>query len=377
MTATHAKLLYASTEESADALYFAGFFVPDPVILMQVGRTRLGVFSRLEYGRAQKQSSLDAILPYEDLIARAKKTCKVARPGPAEIIRLLAEDRGLTSFHVPENFPAGLALRLIKAGLEVQPIEGAFFPQRETKTATEAEAIREGNRVAAVGIAAVRQALESSEIRGDELWLKGKRLTSERLRTLIQLACMEEGGLANHVIAAGGDQACDPHAVGEGPLKANELIIVDVFPRIMRSGYHGDMTRTFLKGKASTAQKKLVATVHQAQRAALAGLKAGVNGKTIHAEVDRVFKLAGYVTGQSRGVWEGFIHSTGHGLGLEIHESPRLSPVGDRLKRGVVVTVEPGLYYPGLGGCRIEDVVQVLDDGYDLLSEAPYEWEIA
>lgn len=371
-----ARLLYAASEASADALYFMGMFVPDPVILMETGGKKIGVFSRLEFGRAEREATLDCLYAYEDLVERARQGSKQARPGPAELIKLLAGELGVRSFRVPHDFPAGLAAKLTRAGLDIKAVDGEFFPRREIKTGREAEAIREGNRASAAGIHAARQALARSTIKNGTLYLGRQRLTSERLRTIIRIACLEAEGLAMQVICAGGDQACDPHEVGSGPLRANELIIVDVFPRVLATGYYGDMTRTFLKGKASPAQKKLVATVRQAQKASLAKIKAGMAGKTVHGAAERVFKQAGYQTEQVDGAWQGFIHSTGHGLGLDIHEAPRVGPAPGKLKRGTVITVEPGLYYPGLGGCRIEDVVQVTADGYTLLSKAPYRWEI-
>ncbi|MEM9227593.1 MAG: M24 family metallopeptidase, partial [Verrucomicrobiota bacterium] len=351
-------------------------FIPDPVILMEIGGRKLGVFSRLEFGRAEKESALDILVAYDELVAEAKKRFGLKRPGPAELIRLLALDYELTRLTVPQDFPYALAAALIKGGLELEPAKGMLFPQREKKTAAEAEAIRAGNRASAAGIRAAEQALSRSAIKKGNLYLGGKQLTSERLRVIIQTACLEVGAVANQVICAGGDQACDPHSVGSGPLRANELIIVDVFPRVSKSGYHGDMTRTFLKGKASPEQKRLVASVRAAQKAALAKIKASVCAGKVHGAAEKAFKQAGYQSGQIDGVWQGFIHSTGHGLGLEVHEQPRVSTGLNRLKAGAVITVEPGLYYPGLGGCRIEDVVQVTKDGYTLLSKAPYRWEL-
>ena len=186
--------------------------------------------------------------------------------------------------------------------------------------------------------------------------LDGRPLTSERVRHAIEIACLEKGAQARQTIVAGGEQACDPHCQGTGPLRPNELIVIDVFPRVARTGYFGDMTRTFLKGRASPQQRRLVNTVRQAQQKALETIKAGVTGGRIHAIVENHFKAAGYRTNRSNGRPEGFIHGTGHGLGLEIHEPPRLNRTGPRLKAGSVITVEPGLYYRGLGGCRIEDV---------------------
>jgi Xaa-Pro aminopeptidase len=182
--------------------------------------------------------------------------------------------------------------------------------------------------------------------------------------------------MARNTIVAGGRQACDPHEVGYGPLRPNELIIIDVFPRMQKTGYHGDMTRTFLKGKANPAQRSLVKAVRDAQTAAMDSVKAGVKGDAVHAAANAVFEAEGFVTERRKSGFVGFIHSTGHGLGLEVHEAPRVSKDAPKLKAGHVITIEPGLYYPEIGGCRIEDVVRVTKDGYEKLSNMHYRWEI-
>ncbi len=220
--------------------------------------------------------------------------------------------------------------------------------------------------------------LRASRIVGRRLVHRGAVLTSERLKFAIESACLEAGATSLHTIAAGGDQGCDPHERGSGPLRPHELIIVDVFPRLIANGYFGDMTRTFLRGRASDAQRALVVTVRAAQRAALRTVRAGVEGRVVHAAVVELFAARGYETKRKGGHSVGFFHGTGHGLGLEVHEPPRVSVAADQpLPQGAVITIEPGLYYPGLGGCRIEDVVQVTTRGAPNATLAyPYQWEL-
>jgi len=245
------------------------------------------------------------------------------------------------------------------------------------KTVAEAAAIREGNRCSALGLAAAERMLRGSRIVGRRLLHRGAVLTSERLKFAIESACLAAGAISAHTIAAGGDQACDPHESGSGPLRPHELIVVDVFPRVQATGYHGDMTRTFLRGRASEVQGELVAAVRAAQKAALRAVRAGVECRAVHAAAADLFTARGYGTRRTRGRSVGFFHGTGHGLGLDIHEPPRLGASADGiLPRGAVVTVEPGLYYPGLGGCRIEDVVQVTSAAPMLLSKFHYQWQL-
>lgn len=373
-----AKLLYAASERSADLLYLGGVFVPDPFAALQVGKRAVAAVNALEFARVRRASRFDEVYALETLRQGARERLQSAAAGitPADIIAELARCEGVSRFIVPEDFPTAIAFALQAQGYSVRVAEGELFPRRAQKNAAELKAVAEGNKAAAAGIAAAASALRQSTIKNGWLYFEGKRLTSERLRTLIDIACLETGAVASHTICAGGDQACDPHEGGHGPLRANQLIIVDVFPRVSKTGYHGDMTRTFLKGRASEAQRKLVHTVREAQSRAIAKVKAGTPYASVHAAVTSCFDEQGYRTFNENGQWHGFFHSTGHGLGLEVHEAPRLSKVPGRLKVGEVVTVEPGLYYPGLGGCRIEDVVAATADGHQPLSKAPYVWEL-
>lgn len=370
-------LLYADTATSADQLYFSRVGVHDPFIAFGVGKKRITVQSALEFGRVKKARTFDAVLPLEAWRARAEQRHGGRKVGPAEIIVELARAYRVRGFRVPDDFPAALFLKLRDLGLHVETAGGALFPEREIKTPAEAAAIREGNRLSAVGYAVVEKILKAARIKGRSLLYQGLPLTSERLRFAIDSAILAEGGRSDDTIVAGGDQACDPHERGHGPLRPNELIIVDIFPRVVASGYFGDMTRTFLKGRASEAQRKLCATVRASQVAALKHIRADVDGRDVHAQVTATFDAAGYKTTHGKNGSTGFFHGTGHGLGLAVHEMPRVSGmVSMPLKLGTVVTVEPGLYYPGLGGCRFEDVVQVTATGCKLLSSYHYSWEI-
>ncbi|NEQ68777.1 MAG: aminopeptidase P family protein [Symploca sp. SIO2D2] len=369
-------LLCADTHKSADQLYFGGFSVPDAFISFKKGRKSYAVLSQLEYARASKESRFDVLLPLEECMGEADAKFGGSKVGYAEIIATLAEEFEIPGFRIPSDFSAGLAFKLQEYGVDLEVAEGSLFPQRETKTEEELKFIKEGNKCSVAGIRAAEDCLKKAVIKKGQLILDGKPLTSERLREAIEIACLQVGSISMDTIAAGGDQACDPHCAGSGPLKANELIIVDVFPRVSKTGYHGDMTRTFLKGTPSEAQKALVAAVRYAQKEALKEVKTGVDGKKVHGRVCEVFDQAGYETKRDENGAVGFFHGTGHGLGLEVHEMPRVSTVSNKLKENAVVTIEPGLYYPGTGGCRIEDVVAVKKEGYQKLSSYHYRWVI-
>ena len=370
-------LLYADSTTNPDQRYFGRIPVPDPFISLRAGRRKVCVVSALEFGRVKRGSCFDAVLPLEAWHRKARRRWPDRRIGPAEVILLLAEHYRIRAFTVPGDFPAGVAFTLVREGLKIVPATGMIFPEREIKSPAEIAALRAGNRCAAQGIAAAEDLLRRARVKGRWLYHQGRKLTSEDLKFAIETACLGAGAVSLDTIAAGGNQGCDPHESGHGPLRAHELIIVDVFPRHTASGYHGDMTRTFLRGRASEAQRRLVATVRTGQQLAMEAIHAGVNGREVHNRVVEYFNAQDYPTRHTPRGSTGFFHGTGHGLGLAVHELPRISGATDyELKAGAVVTVEPGLYYPGLGVCRIEDVVQVTTARPKLLSHYHYDWEI-
>jgi Xaa-Pro aminopeptidase len=194
-------------------------------------------------------------------------------------------------------------------------------------------------------------------------------LTSEAVQQEIEITLLREGYALDETIVACGSQAADPHQRGHGPLYENEAIIVDIFPRSKETGYYADMTRTFCVGDPSDKILEWYELTETALDAALAEIEAGVAGSVVHDAVCDIYEAAGHPTLRADESAEtGFIHTTGHGVGLAIHEYPRLSTHGADLEAGMVVTVEPGLYDPDVGGVRIEDIVVVRDDGYQNLT---------
>ncbi|HKB57316.1 MAG TPA: M24 family metallopeptidase [Lacunisphaera sp.] len=376
MSPSPSPLLYTDTHTSADMLYFGRVEVHDPFIAFGAGGKKITAQRALEFGRVKKTGAFDVVLPHEAWLARAQKRYG-AKAGVAETIATLAHAYKLRAFRVADDFPAALYVKLGQLGLKLVFANGLLFPEREIKTAWEAGCIREGNRLCSVGYITAEKILRATRIKGRQLVYQGKPLTSERLRFAIETAIKEQGGNAQDTIVAGGDQACDPHERGSGPLRPHELIIIDIFPRVVKTGYFGDMTRTYLKGRPREVQRRLVATVREAQKRATQVMRAGVDGRLVHTAVTKCFADAGYMTRQTKNGSVGFFHGTGHGLGLAVHDPGRMSPaISHPLKKGSVMTVEPGLYYPGLGGCRWEDVVQITATGTRPLSKHPYNWEI-
>jgi Xaa-Pro aminopeptidase len=300
---------------------------------------------------------------------RAKKA-----PAYEKVLAHFLRKRGVRSTIVPASFPLGYAQELDRHKIRMRTTNGLFWPKRDAKSDEEIQMIGQALRITETGLARAIEVLKAAKVSARKLKWAGKTLTSEILRAEIDSAILRAGGMPSGTIVAGGDQACDPHERGSGPLYTNSLIILDVFPRDAKTGYFGDLTRTVLRGRASEAQRKLWDTVKEGQQLALKRIKAGVDGMTIHKAIQKLFDDRGYPTGIRDGQNVGFFHGTGHGLGLEIHEYPRLQKVV--LKDRQALTVEPGLYYPGLGGVRHEDVVIVTKTGCKILSRFPKQLEL-
>ncbi len=353
-------LIVADTERDANMLYAVGMFVPDPFIFLRLRGRNYIVMSDLELDRARKQAPHCTVLSLGAYQRKLRRDGRSA-PGLADVVHRILKDKRVNNMVVPGDFPLELALRLKQLKVKITPRAGLFFPEREHKSAAEVKMISAALTMAEVGMAEGLQALKASKIGRDRrLMYRGAPLTSERLRAVIDTAILQTSGLASHTIVAGGKQACDPHETGHGPLRADELIILDIFPRSQKTGYFGDITRTVVRGRASEAARKLYATVLEAQTLAFRKLLPGTSTASVHEAVQDFFASCGYRTARSGGRMQGFFHGTGHGLGLEIHEAPRLGPTSPGvLQPGHVVTVEPGLYYPGIGGVRLEDVAFV------------------
>jgi Xaa-Pro aminopeptidase len=368
------RLIVSASDIDADMLYATHFWAPDPFIFLQQNGKRTLVLSDLEIGRGRRQAKANEFVSFNKIEREIQGKSKKA-PTYEKVLARFLKQRGIKSAIVPANFPLRYAQELDRQKIRVHATNGQFWPERETKSDEEIRNIERGLRITEAGLKRAIEILKKSKIgRDKKLRWGGKVLTSERLRAEIDTAILHEGGLPIGTIVAGGDQACDPHERGSGPLFGNSLIILDVFPRDATTGYYGDITRTVVRGRASDAQRKLWQTVKDGQSLGLKRVKAGVDGMTIHKAIQDLFAKRGYPTEVRKGKNVGFFHGTGHGLGLEVHDYPRLQKVV--LKERQVLTVEPGLYYPGLGGVRHEDVVVVTKTGCRILSRFPKPFEI-
>ena len=386
---TRTLLVIGASQYDAAAYHLSGFLAPDPVVALRVrdesgGETYLAV-SSMEYGRAKREAYADEVLSFDELgVTQLARELKSSGRALAAATANLLEELGAAG--IPVAVPPSLGLvyadELRARNLEVTPDFHLFAGLRRRKTEEEVSYIAMTQRAVEAACAHALRILKGSEASGDgTLMYDDAPLTSERLRFEIDSELLRRGCAADGTITAGGSQAADPHERGSGPLRAGESIILDIFPVDKTTRYYADMTRTFVKGEPGEYLQRMYDAVLQSQEVALAMIKPGVNGLEIHKKVSDVLHEAGYDTlvhDQKPGepLQRGFIHGTGHGVGLEIHESPRVSLADEELVPGDVITIEPGLYYPGIGGVRIEDLVVVTESGCRNLTEFPKEFRV-
>jgi Xaa-Pro aminopeptidase len=364
-------LIIDSSEQNADLLYRTGFFIPDPAIFVEHRKKKMLFLSDLELERGKKEARVDMVLPLSEYRKRISPKRR-SKAGFTEIVDLIFKEYGIKRAVVPGRFPLKYADELRKLGYKITyKKREPFFEERLKKTPREVEYIREALRKTARAMGLAIEMIASSEVRKGRLFLDGKELTSERIKGEVNAELSRMGYVASHTIVACGVHSSMPHHSGEGPIFVNQPIVIDIFPRSQKNGYFGDMTRTVVKGTPSAELRRMYRAVLEGQRLAISLIRDGVKAKEVHQAVVELFKKLGFETGNIDGKQQGFIHSTGHGLGLEIHEPPRIGPGDDVLQEGNVVTVEPGLYYERLGGIRIEDVVVVKKDGCVNLTRYP------
>jgi Xaa-Pro aminopeptidase len=367
-----ARLLFGNTDRVPDLTYATGLFVPDDFAWFRSPRGKTFILlGPLEIDRARRTATVDACLDLEE----EKKRLGLTKAPYSTVLSVILRRNGIRSAEVPASFPVGLFRDLRRAGIRLQPVPDPFLPDRLKKTPLEIRHLAQALRAAEAGLHRAVGILRAAKIGPRQLlrW-SGSVLTSERLRIEMEAACLRAGALAKDTIVAGGIHACDPHERGSGPLRAHQAIILDIFPRDPRTGYFGDITRTVVKGRPSEALQQMHSTVFQGQKRILRRLRPGLNGQEAQDELRNWFRDRGYPTEIRRGRWTGFFHGVGHGLGLEIHEAPRFAV--PKLPAGAVITVEPGLYVPGIGGVRIEDVVHLTGRSHRRLTRFPGIWQI-
>src|SRR5712692_5504301 len=375
-------LFYADGYRFPDVYHTTRFLAPDPVIALEGAEELVLLVSSLEEGRARKESRATTVLNINDYGAQELSGRGISGPEFwATLMKRFLDVRGLRRVAVAPYFPLAEADRLREMGVELV-VANDLSERRRVKRPDEIEAIEAAQRATEAAWREGVNAIRRAKVRPDKtLELDGAVFTAERLRAIVETALLELGYASNGAICAPGPQAADPHQIGSGPLHVAEPIVMDIFPQHKQTRYWADMTRTVSKGEPPAEIGKIYEVVKRAQDAGIKALRPGVTGREVHELVEDIIWQAGYDTlrsGQKKDPSDptprGFIHSTGHGVGLEIHEAPYIARSGTApLLPGDVVTIEPGVYDPAIGGVRLEDMLVITESGARNLTQAPRE----
>jgi len=375
-------LFYADGYKFPDVFHLTKLLTPDPIIAIEDGNEIVIVASSLEEGRARKQSRATKVFNIDAFGGKDFMAMGMSREEmDANVIARFLASRGTRRVAVAPYFPIGMAERLRGLGIELE-VAKDLGERRRAKRPDEIEALQAAQRACEDAWAKGVDALRRTTVGKDRvLQLDGEPFTAERLRAVVEGRLLELGYASDGAIIAPGPQAADPHMIGTGPLHAGEPIVMDIFPQHKMTRYWADMTRTVSKGEPRAEIKKMYEVVMRAQDAGIKALRPGVTGREVHEMVEDLIFAAGYDTlrkGQQHGAAtngalpRGFIHGLGHGVGLEIHEAPSVGRSGTSpLRPGDVVTCEPGVYDPEIGGVRLEDTLVITEDGTRNLTRAP------
>jgi Xaa-Pro aminopeptidase len=364
-------LMVSESMRNADMYYATRFLAADPFIYLRIPdeQKEILIVSQMEYGRAGKES----------MVKEVRSSLDYGQDLKLEelIVEILREAR-ITALEVPRYFPLYTAETLRENGIDVVATEDVVMTKaRETKTEQELTYIKKAQRACENAMDLAIRLITDSTVNETVLMANGAALTSERVKACIEHALLDAGCTCDggEPIVACGTRSADPHFSGTGPIVANEPIIIDIFPRLKAERYFADMTRTVVKGAPREEIEEMYDAVLEAQNAALALVKEGVTCKAVHDRVCDLFEGRGYETIRTGGK-TGFIHSTGHGVGLNVHEDPRVSDNEYVLQSGNVITLEPGLYDPEVGGVRLEDMVLVRKNDCENLTKFEKRLEI-
>ncbi|MGH2969017.1 MAG: M24 family metallopeptidase [Solirubrobacteraceae bacterium] len=362
-------LIYGAPELSADLFHALPVGIIDTFLYVETGGRRAATVSVLD---ADKVRALGVEIMDPSSLGR-DELLQAGRPPheiEAEVSLRACRALDVRAAIVPFEFPLAVADHLRAGGVELRVDPDHFVERRRRKTGTQLEGIRRAQKAAdaAMGVAArlIRELAPG--------------VTSEDVRTSMQAVCEEHGSeLPDDVIVSHGAQAAVGHEPGHGEIGAGEPVVVDIWPRDRSSRCWADMTRTFVAGGGEPPEE--LARYWELTRESLARVyplvRAGADCRAIYEASCGPFQEAGLPTQLTKEpgtvLEDGYFHGLGHGVGLAIHERPGLGRSPDTLQAGDVITLEPGCYRRGFGGCRLEDLVVVTDDGCETLTDFPYE----
>ena len=371
-------LIYADSLRSPEMRHEVPIAIPDPFLYAEREGRRHVVASSFELGRISEVAPHLEVLPLEEfgideLYAQGLSRDEIE----LEVILRAARRFGIEDAVVPATFPLEAADHLRANGIQVKADREQFVGRRRVKNVAELAGIRRAQRAAEAAMDAARKVLRSAQRQNGNLVVDGEQLTCERIKLAVEQAFTANGAFADEFIVSHGEQTAVGHDMGSGPIAPDEPVCLDLFPRDRESGCFADMTRVFVVGTPSDELLEYHKLCLEALERSVAAVKPGVPGSELHKISCDVFEEHGYPTLRSKQPGEvlqdGFYHSLGHGVGLEVHEEPSLGRGPGELVAGDVIAVEPGLYRNGYGGCRLEDLVLVTEDGSETLTDFPYD----
>jgi Xaa-Pro aminopeptidase len=367
--------LVGESTSNQNLFYKTRFLAGDPFIYAEFGDLSTLVVPAMEVGRARKESSVEDVRAVNDLgYVELYRQYGDSRCALAQVAVRLLREHHVRTVRVEPTLPLQFAEILRTEGIELMIDARMIVDQRRRKSSVEIAAIEAAQGATERALGRAITLIEGSEEHAGVLHFNGIPLTSERIRTEIEIDLLHEN-LVSEVdsTVASGPIAADPHARGHGAFRWGEAIVMDIFPRSRSSRYFADITRTMVKGDPSDKVRAMYEAVMQAHDTALSLVRPGANGADIHRAVLAVFRAAGY---DGRPERPSMPHGTGHGLGLDIHEAPRLGEIDVELVEDEVITIEPGLYHPDIGGVRVEDTIVVTQDGYRNLTSMSKRFEL-
>ena len=375
-------LIVGDTERVPEMRHEVPLTIPDPFFYAEREGRRIVVIGSMEIPRIEESGAGLEAHPLEefgaDELLRAGLDTYAFRN---ELTVRVARGLGLESAIVPRQFPLAAADELRRVGVELTVDQKHFDDRRRVKTESELDGIRRAQRATDAAMGEAFELLRRAEPRNGALELDGAPLTCELLKERVQVVFLRHGAFSDEPIVSHGPQTAVGHDSGSGPIAADDVILLDLFPKDLESACYADMTRTFAVGEVPDEIREYHRLCKEALDRAVAGVRPGVNGGDLHRDASELFAEHGYPTQltkqEGQVLRDGFYHGLGHGVGLAVHEAPGLGLIGQELVPGDVITIEPGLYRHGFGGVRVEDLLLVTEDGCEVLTDFHYDLEVS
>jgi Xaa-Pro aminopeptidase len=356
-----AYVIYASSRD-ADMRYLTHFTTSDPfVFFKKPGDPGVIIVSQMELGRASREASAAVMTRTQ---AGLPGILKKENDPYRATAKMIAGQVG-KKILVPPNFPIALA-NALSNHCTLLVDSGTVQLMRAKKSKNEILLMKNVQKVTEKAMGCAISLIKSASVKKGILHIDQKPLTAEHIKFSMHSLLLQHGCSAVDTIVSCGEDTATPHISGSGPLKSDEPIVIDLFPVEEKSGYYADMTRTVVRGEPSPNILEMYDNLREAKQLGISHIKAGASAADIHLAVVDFFKDQGYESNT-----RGFVHNLGHGVGLQVHELPTVGPAGKTLASGNVITIEPGLYYPGIGGVRLEDIGVVTAKGFENFTVFP------